>query len=103
MNEIPAENIEFSGIGSSGFEGPGWETRGDRRGPCGAGQGSDLYGGRVGGSYPRPTPGTQRRTAISPDAGRVGTAGSDRGAAARKPATFGSGAPRPKKSTVWFR
>ena len=59
-----------------------------------------MYGGRVFGSYTRSTPGTQRRTAISPDAGRVGTAGSDRGAASRKPATVGSGAPRPKKSTV---
>ena len=100
VNEIPAENIEFSGIGSSGFEGTGWEKRGDRRGTFGSGQGSDMYGGRVFGSYTRSTPGTQRRTAISPDAGRVGTAGSDRGAASRKPATFGSGAPRPKKSTV---
>lgn len=100
VNEIPAENIEFSGIGSSGFEGTGWEKRGDRRGTFGSGQGSDMYGGRVFGSYTRSTPGTQRRTAISPDAGRVGTAGSDRGAASRKPATFGSGAPRPKKSAV---
>ena len=100
VNEIPAENIEFSGIGSSGFEGTGWEKRGDRRGTFGSGQGSDMYGGRVFGSYTRSTPGTQRRTAISPDAGRVGTAGSDRGAASRKPATFGSGAPRPKKSTA---
>ena len=100
VNEIPAENIEFSGIGSSGFEGTGWEKRGDRRGTFGSGQGSDMYGGRVFGSYTRSTPGTQRRTAISPDAGRVGTAGSDRGAASRKPATFGSGALRPKKSAV---
>lgn len=100
VNEIPAENIEFSGIGSSGFEGTGWEKRGDRRGTFGSGQGSDMYGGRVFGSYTRSTPGTQRRTAISPDAGRVGTAGSDRGVASRKPATFGSGAPRPKKSAV---
>ena len=51
MNEIPAENIEFSGIGSSGFEGTGWEKRGDRRGTFGSGQGSDMYGGRVFGSY----------------------------------------------------
>lgn len=100
VNEIPAENIEFSGIGSSGFEGTGWEKRGDRRGTFGSGRGSDMYGGRVFGSYTRSTPGTQRRTAISPDAGRVGTAGPDRGVASRKPATFGSGAPRPKKSTV---
>ena len=100
VNEIPEADIEFSGIGSAGFSGTGWEKRGDRRGTFGSGQGSDMYGGRVFGSYTRSTPGTQRRTAISPDAGRVGTAGPDRGAASRKPATFGSGAPRPKKSAV---
>ena len=87
MNEIPAEDIEFSGIGSSGFEGTGWEKRGDRRGTFGSGQGSDMYGGRVFGSYTRSTPGTQRHTGISPDAGR-------------KPSTFGSGAPRPWKTAV---
>mgnify|MGYP001547984931 CR=1 FL=1 len=58
VNEIPAENIEFSGIGSSGFEGTGWEKRGDRRGTFGSGQGSDMYGGRVFGSCTRSTPGT---------------------------------------------
>lgn len=100
VNEIPEADIEFSGIGSAGFSGTGWEKRGDRRGTFGSGQGSDMYGGRVFGSYTRSTPGAQRRTAISPDAGRVGTAGSDREAASRKPATFGSGAPRPKKSAV---
>ena len=100
VNEIPEADIEFSGIGSAGFSGTGWEKRGDRRGTFGSGQGSDMYGGRVFGSYTRSTPGTQRRTAISPDAGRVGTADPDRGAASRKPATFGSGAPRPKKSAV---
>ena len=87
VNEIPEEDIEFSGIGSSGFSGTGWEKRGDRRGTFGSGMGSDMYGGNVFGSYTRSTPGTQRHTAISPDAGR-------------KPATFGSGQPRPKKSTV---
>lgn len=100
VNEIPEADIEFSGIGSAGFSGTGWEKRGDRRGTFGSGQGSDMYGGRVFGSYTRSTPGTQRRTAISPDAGRVGTADPDRGAASRRPATFGSGAPRPKKSAV---
>lgn len=87
MNEIPAEDIEFSGIGSSGFEGTGWEKRGDRRGTFGSGQGSDMYGGRVFGSYTRSTPGTQRHTGISPDAGR-------------KPSAFGSGAPRLRKTAV---
>ena len=91
MNEIPD-------IGSSGFSGTGWEKRGDRRGTFGSGQGSDMYGGRVFGSYTRSTggsgasagsydsffgvAGTERHRGVSPDAGR-------------KPATFGSGAARP--------
>lgn len=87
VNEIPDDDIEFSGIGSAGFSGTGWEKRGDRRGTFGSGQGSDMYGGHVFGSYTRSTPGAQRRTAISPDAGR-------------QPATFGSATPRPKKASV---
>ena len=87
VNEIPEEDIEFSGIGSFGFSGTGWEKRGDRRGTFGSGMGSDMYGGNVFGSYTRSTPGTQRHTAISPDAGR-------------KPATFGSGQSRSKKAMV---
>ena len=106
VSEIPAEHIEFSGIGSSGFSGTGWEKRGDRRGTFGSGQGSDMYGGRGFGSFTRSTPGTQRRTSISPDAGRVGTGsasafGEGSGAGAgRSRSTFGSGAPRPKKTNV---
>ena len=100
VNEIPDEDIEFSGIGSSGFSGTGWEKRGDRRGTFGSGQGSDMYGGRVFGSYTRSTggsgasagsydsffgvAGTERHRGVSPDAGR-------------KPATFGSGATRPRQ------
>lgn len=87
VNEIPDSDIEFSGIGSSGFEGTGWEKRGDRRGTFGSGQGSDMYGGRVFGSFTRSTPGTQRHTSISPDAGR-------------QPGTFGSTASRPKARKV---
>ena len=98
VNEIPAADIEFSGIGSAGFSGTGWEKRGDRRGTFGSGQGSDMYGGRVFGSYTRSTPGTQRRTAISPDAGRVGASGGS--SSSRGLATFGSGAPRAKKTGV---
>ena len=81
VGEIPAEDIEFSGVGSAGFEGTGWEKRGDRRGTYGSGVGSDMYGGNVFGSYTRSTGGVSRHTGISPEAGR-------------KPATFGSGAPR---------
>ena len=103
LNEIPFEDIEFSGIGSAGFEGTGWETRGDRRGTFGSGMGSDMYGGKVFGSHTRSTGGsgsrggssfddffggntygTERHRGVSPDAGRVAS-------------TFGSGAPRAKK------
>ena len=105
LNEIPFEDIEFSGIGSAGFEGTGWEKRGDRHGTFGSGMGSDMYGGKVFGSYTRSTGGsgsrggssfddffggstygTERHRGVSPDAGRVAS-------------TFGSGAPRAKKAT----
>lgn len=103
LNEIPFEDIEFSGIGSAGFEGTGWEKRGDRRGTFGSGMGSDMYGGKVFGSHTRSTGGsgsrggssfddffggssygTERHRGVSPDAGRVAS-------------TFGSGTPRAKK------
>ena len=96
VNEIPAEDIEFSGIGSAGFEGTGWEKRGDRHGTFGSG--SDMYGGRVFGSHTRSTGGsdssrgssfddfvgrgtygTERHHGISPNAGRLA-----------EPSTFGS-------------
>ena len=86
INEIPEVDIEFSGVGSAGFEGVGWEKRGDRRGTYGSGTGSE-YGGSVFGSYTRSTGRTQRHTGVSPDAGR-------------KPSTFGSGAPRPRKAAA---
>ena len=105
LNEIPFEDIEFSGIGSAGFEGTGWEKRGDRRGTFGSGMGSDMYGGKVFGSHTRSTGGsglrggssfddffggssygTERHRGVSPDAGRVAS-------------TFGSGAPRAKKAS----
>lgn len=103
LNEIPFEDIEFSGIGSAGFEGTGWEKRGDRHGTFGSGMGSDMYGGKVFGSHTRSTGGsgsrggssfddffggssygTERHRGVSPDAGRVAS-------------TFGSGAPRAKE------
>lgn len=105
LNEIPFEDIEFSGIGSAGFEGTGWEKRGDRHGTFGSGMGSDMYGGKVFGSHTRSTGGSgsrggssfddffggssygaERHRGVSPDAGRVAS-------------TFGSGAPRAKKSS----
>lgn len=86
INEIPEVDIEFSGVGSAGFEGVGWEKRGDRRGTYGSGTGSE-YGGSVFGSYTRSTGRTQRHTGVSPDAGR-------------KPSTFGSGAPRPRRAAA---
>ena len=105
LNEIPFEDIEFSGIGSAGFEGTGWEKRGDRHGTFGSGMGSEMYGGKVFGSHTRSTGGsgsrggssfddffggstygTERHRGVSPDAGRVAS-------------TFGSGAPRAKKAT----
>ncbi len=73
VDEIPAENIEFSGIGSAGFSGTGWEKRGDRRGTYGSGLGSDMYGGHVFGSHTRSTGGAGGRArhggAVSPEAG----------------------------------
>lgn len=81
VGEIPAADIEFSGVGSAGFEGTGWEKRGDRHGTFGSGKGSDMYGGRVFGSFTRSAGGVQRHHGISPDAGL-------------KPATFGSGTSR---------
>ncbi len=104
VNEIPAGDIEFSGIGSAGFEGTGWEKRGDRHGTFGSGRGSDMYGGRVFGSHTRSTGGSssrggssfddffggstygaERHRGVSPDAGRV-------------PGTFSVQEPRPKKT-----
>ena len=81
VGEIPSEDIECTGVGSAGFEGTGWEKRGDRRGTFGSGMGSDMYGGRVFGSFTRSAGGAHRHHGISPDAGL-------------KPATFGSGASR---------
>ncbi len=105
LNEIPFEDIEFSGIGSAGFEGTGWEKRGDRHGTFGSGMGSEMYGGKVFGSHTRSTGGsasrggssfddffggstrgTERHRGVSPDAGRVAS-------------TFGSGTSRTKKTT----
>lgn len=87
VGEIPAEDIEISGVGSAGFAGTGWEKRGDRHGTFGSGRGADMYGGRVFGSHTRSTGGsgagyyddyvpggarsTERRHGVSASAGRV--------------------------------
>ena len=69
VGEIPAADIEFSGIGSSGFSGTGWEKRGDRRGTFGSGLGSDMYGGHVFGSRTRSTGGRAHGGRVSDEAG----------------------------------
>ena len=55
LEEIPAEHVRVTGVGSSGFSGVGWEKRGDRRGTFGSGRGSDVYGGHVFGQRTRST------------------------------------------------
>ncbi len=57
VNEIPEQDVEAIGVGSSGFSGVGWEKRGDRRGTFGSGRGSEVYGGHVFGSRTRSTGG----------------------------------------------
>ena len=74
LNEIPFEDIEFSGIGSAGFEGTGWEKRGDRRGTFGSGMGSDMYGGKVFGSHTRSTGGSASGASSGKAATQAGTA-----------------------------
>jgi DNA helicase-2/ATP-dependent DNA helicase PcrA len=64
VNEIPEQDVEAIGVGSSGFSGVGWEKRGDRRGTFGSGRGSEVYGGHVFGSRTRSTggaPASQRQ------------------------------------------
>ncbi len=53
IGEIPAEHLEASGVGSSGYSGTGWEKRGDRRGTFGHGAAAERPTGRVfGGGAP---------------------------------------------------
>ncbi len=60
VNEIPEEDVNAIGVGSSGFSGVGWEKRGDRHGTFGSGRGSEVYGGNVFGSRTRSTGGSPR-------------------------------------------
>ncbi len=83
LGEIPAEDYERVGVGSSGFTGVGWEKRGDRHGTFGSGRGSDVYGGHVFGSRTRSTGGSpQSRPSGGVNAGATsGTFGSRRASA----------------------
>ena len=83
LGEIPAEDFERVGVGSSGFTGVGWEKRGDRHGTFGSGRGSDVYGGHVFGSRTRSTGGSpQSRPSGGTGAGATsGTFGSRRASA----------------------
>ena len=83
LGEIPAEDYERVGVGSSGFTGVGWEKRGDRHGTFGSGRGSDVYGGHVFGSRTRSTGGSpQSRSSGGTGVGATsGTFGSRRASA----------------------
>lgn len=58
LREIPAEHVQATGMGSSGFSGVGWEKRGDRHGTYGSGRGPEVYGGHVFGQRTRSTGGS---------------------------------------------
>ncbi len=70
LNEIPAEDVDAIGVGSSGFSGVGWEKRGDRHGTYGSGRGSEVYGGHVFGSHTRSTGGRPQDTGVPTWPGR---------------------------------
>lgn len=66
LNEIPPEDVNAIGVGSSGFSGVGWEKRGDRHGTYGSGRGSEVYGGHVFGSHTRSTGGARPSGTAAP-------------------------------------
>ena len=76
LNEIPSEDVNAIGVGSSGFSGVGWEKRGDRHGTYGSGRGSEVYGGHVFGSRTRSTGGSRAGAAPSWPGSAFGTGGS---------------------------
>lgn len=88
LNEIPAEDVNAIGVGSSGFSGVGWEKRGDRHGTYGSGRGSEVYGGHVFGSHTRSTGGTRPSGTAAPSwPGRpIGGASAGTGAGSSRPA-----------------
>ncbi len=66
LNEIPEEDVEAIGVGSSGFSGVGWAKRGDRHGTYGSGRGSEVYGGNIFGSRTRSTGGAPQSQRTHP-------------------------------------
>lgn len=88
LNEIPAEDVNAIGVGSSGFSGVGWEKRGDRHGTYGSGRGSEVYGGHVFGSHTRSTGGARPSGTAAPSwPGRpIGGASAGMGAGSSRPA-----------------
>ena len=88
LNEIPAEDVNTIGVGSSGFSGVGWEKRGDRHGTYGSGRGSEVYGGHVFGSHTRSTGGARPSGTAAPSwPGRpIGGASAGTGAGSSRPA-----------------
>ena len=88
VDEIPLEDMDLIGVGSSGFSGVGWEKRGDRHGTYGSGRGSSVYGGNVFGSRTRSTGGSRPSEAPSWP-GRPSSARSSRGAASHGSAVRG--------------
>ena len=88
LNEIPAEDVNAIGVGSSGFSGVGWEKRGDRHGTYGSGRGSEVYGGHVFGSHTRSTGGARPSGTVAPSwPGRpIGGASAGMGAGSSRPA-----------------
>ncbi len=92
LGEIPANDIERVGVGSSGFSGVGWEKRGDRHGTYGSGRGSEVYGGHVFGSRTRSTGGSpQSRTSSGSGFGSGSAFGSGTGRGSGSFGSFGSG------------
>lgn len=88
LNEIPPEDVNAIGVGSSGFSGVGWEKRGDRHGTYGSGRGSEVYGGHVFGSHTRSTGGARPSGTAAPSwPGRpIGGASAGAGAGSSRPA-----------------
>ncbi|MDR1013958.1 MAG: UvrD-helicase domain-containing protein [Coriobacteriales bacterium] len=90
--EIGGEHLSLSGVGSAGYQGLGWEKRGDRHGTFGSGTLREQEGGRVFGSgsaggSSAGAAGGQRDAALKRERESVGFAVGD----AVDHKTFGSG------------